>query len=275
MMKFKIMKQLFLISRLTLFLFVLILFSCGEEQTQKQEKNTVKEKSKTVNSLSDEEKYRQKMAAIDSNKQLKVFNGLSFNNEAGETVQAIGYVDINDQEVKIEELFSDPKTGNYGTNYFYIEAGKKFASKQIIYDNTKKPTVFVERVSYFNEKQEVIYTKERTAEYEELLGQAGFKPATLFDCEIDRAMRALNEEGEFETTFQGFIQYENLDYILVGANTKTGYVSSLAVILPNELINMLKSDERKYVGTPLEVQFQKDIGGSGMTYQALVDIRLK
>ena len=269
------MKQLISIPKVALLTIVLIVFSCGEEQNKVAEKQHNDSKAKTVAQLSDEEKYSQKMALIDSNQQLKMITGLSFNNEAGETVQSIGYLDMKDQEVKIEESFSDPKTGNYGTNYYYIEGGKKFATKQILYDNTRKPTVFIERVSFYNDNQEVIFTKEREAEYEELLSQSGFKPAVLFDCKIDRAMRALNEEGEFETTFQGFIQYENLDYILVGANTKTGYVSSLAVILPNELINMLKSDERKYIGTPLEVQFQKDVGGSGMTYQALVDIRMK
>ena len=134
--------------------------------------------------------------------------------------------------------------------------------------------MFTERISFYDANQKVIFTKEREAEYEELLNQVEFKPVGLFDCKIDRAMRALNEEKEFETIFQGFVETKAVDYILVGANEKDGFVSSLAVVMPNALTFELKENQTKYIGKLLEVQFQKTTEAN-VTYQALVDIRIK
>jgi hypothetical protein len=156
---------------------------------------------------------------------------------------------------------------------FYIEGGKKFATKQIVYDNTRQPTMFTERISFYDKNEKVIYSKEREAEYEEFLSQASFKPGALFDCKFDRALRLLNEEGEFETTFQGFIETKTVDYIIVGPNTKNGFTSSLAVVMPNALTQELKSNQLKYVGKKIEVLFEKTIEGN-VTYQALLNIRL-
>ncbi len=265
------MKQLISITKILTVSSVLILFSCGDAE---KSENAIKTASQTVSKISDEDKFSQKMALIDSNQQLQVINGLAFgNHENGISIEAIGYLNTNNQEVKIEEIYSDSKTGNSERTYFYIEGGKKFATRQIIYDNTRKPTMFTERISFYDQNQKVIYTKEREAEYEEYLSQASFKPTALFDCKIERAMRALNEEAEFETTFQGFIETKTVDYIIVGSNTKDGYTSSLAVVLPNALTAELKSNQLKYVGKLLQVQFQKTMEGN-VTYQALIDIRL-
>jgi hypothetical protein len=87
-------------------------------------------------------------------------------------------------------------------------------------------------------------------------------------------MRALNEEGEFETAFQGFVETKTVDYILVGANAENGFVSSLAVVMPSAFTFELKSNQQKYIGQLLEVQFQKTMEAN-VAYQALVDIRFK
>ncbi len=265
------MKQLILIPKILSLSFVLVLFSCGD--ADKDSKNGT-EATQTVAKISDEDNFTQKMSQIDANQQLQVINGLAYgNHENGISIEAIGYLDTNNNEVKIEEIVSDSKTGNSERTYFYIEGGKKFATKQIIYDNARKPSMFTERISFYDKNQKVIYTKEREAEYEEFLEQAIFKPASLIDCNIDRAMRALNQEAEFELTFQGFIETKNVDYIIVGSNTKDGYTSSLAVVMPNILTQELKSNQVKYIGRSLEVQFQKTMEGN-VSYQALIDIRL-
>jgi hypothetical protein len=263
-----------LINLSSTFIASLILFACNSSD-ENLTKVIPKEEIKIVEKISDEEKFMQKMASIDSIQELNIMNSLSFNNNEGSTIEATAYFDKNGAEVKILELFNDSKTGNQSTTTFYIANGKKFASRQILFDNTTKPTKFIERISFYDSTQKVQFTKERSAEYEELLNDVTFSPAKLFDCNIDRAMRALNEQGEFETTFQGFVTTKDLDYILVGANNEEGFVSSLAIILPDETINTLKSNERKYIGTPLEVEFQNKVNGNGASYQALMRIRMK
>lgn len=264
------MKQLISIPKILSLSFVFILFSCGD--TEKDSKNGAKA-AQTVANISEEDKLSQKMNLIDSNQQLRVINGLAFGNlDSGLTIEAIGYLDTNNQEVKIEEIYSDSKTGNTERTLFYIEGGEKFATKQIIYENSRQPTMFKERISFYDKNGKVIFTKEREAEYEEYLSQASFKPAALFDCKIDRALRLLNEEGEFETTFQGFIETKTVDYIIVGPKTE-GFTSSLAVVSPNALTQEIKSNQLKYVGKKIEVLFEKTMEGN-VTYQALLDIRL-
>ncbi len=266
------MKQLISIPKILTITSILVLFSCGD--SGKSAKNDAAKDGQNVTKISEEDKLIQKMNLIDSNQQLRVINGLAFGNiEQGISIEAIGYLDTNDQEVKIEEIYSDSKTGNTERTLFYIEGGKKFATKQIVYDNTRQPTMFTERISFYDKNEKVIYSKEREAEYEEFLSQASFKPAALFDCKFDRALRLLNEEGEFETTFQGFIETKTVDYIIVGPNTKNGFTSSLAVVMPNALTQELKSNQLKYVGKKIEVLFEKTIEGN-VTYQALLNIRL-
>ncbi len=268
------MKQFISIHKLVLSFSTLLLFSCGDDQNKSNEGENAADQTGTVKQLSDEDKFSQKMAAIDLNQQLQVINGLAYNNQSEVSIQVNGYLDSNDLEVKIEEFYNDAKTGNNERTTFYIEGGKKFATRQIIFDNTKKPSVFTERISFYDKDQKVIFTKAREAEYEELLSTVNFKPVSLFDCKIDRAMRALNEEEEFETAFQGFVETKTVDYILVGANADNGFVSSLAVVMPNAFTFELKGNQKKYIGQLLEVQFQKTMEAN-VSYQALVDIRFK
>jgi hypothetical protein len=268
------MKQFISIHKVVLSFSALLLFSCGDDQNKSNAGENAAAQTETVKQLSDEDKFSQKMVAIDTNQQLQVINGLAYNNQSEVSIQVNGYLDRNNLEVKIEEVYNDAKTGNNERTSFYIEGGKKFATRQIIFDNTKKPSVFTERISFYDKDQKVIFTKAREAEYEELLSTVDFKPVSLFDCKIDRAMRALNEEGEFETRFQGFVETKTVDYILVGANAENGFVSSLAVVMPNEFTFELKSNQQKYIGQLLEVQFQKTMEAN-VAYQALVDIRFK
>lgn len=265
------MKQLRSIPKILTISSVLMLFSCGD--SEKSAKNDATKSSHNIAKISEEDKLSQKINLIDSSQQLRIINGLAFGNiDKGISIEAIGYLDTNEQEVKIEEIYSDSKTGNTERTFFYIEGGKKFASKQIIYDNTRQPTMFIERISFYDKIGKVTYTKEREAEYEELLSQASFKPAALFDCKIDRALRIMNEEGEFETTFLGFVETKTVDYIIIGPKTKE-FTTSLAVVSPNALTQELKSNQLKYVGKKIEVLFEKTMEGN-VTYQALLNIRL-
>lgn len=225
--------------------------------------------------IENEDQFEQKMADIDNATDLKVINSLAYNNNAGSRTEAIAYLNQNDQEVKIEENFADVKTGNYGKYSFYVENGKKFATKEVYYDNELKSPSFVERISFYDENEKVIFSKERLAPFEDELEKAAFQIRSPKDCPIDRAMRVLNQEGEFTTTFQGFASAGNLTYLLVGENTKDGYASSLAVQYEEGDIKKLLKDERAFIGTPLEVQHEVMVDERGLKFQVLLAVKIK
>lgn len=246
-----------------------LLFSCSSESTS----TTKGSKKSSPNAM--EQEYDLLIAAIENNPDLTVMKSLAFNNNAGSTIQAIVFFDQFGNEVKMEEKYSDIETGNYGTSTFYFKEGRLFASKEIYHDELRKKPTFVERVSYYDSIPKVKLSKERTTFYEEDLPNTQFKAIQPVACSFDRAMRALNEEGEFITTFQGFITNGDMEYILVGENSENGFVSSLSITYKDPLLEKLKSNERKYLGTLLEVEFQEAEDVSGMNYQLLTSIKLR
>lgn len=249
---------------------IVVLYSCTSNSPSNTQKRVNNSKPSSM-----EQEYDRIIATIENNPDLTVMKSLAFNNNAGSTVQAIVYFDQFGNEVKMEEFYSDVATGNYGTSTFYFQQGRLFASKEVYHDEQRKKPTFVERVSYYDSIPKVKLSKERTTFYEEDLSNLQFQPIKPVACSFDRAMRALNEEGEFETTFQGFITNGDMDYILVGENSANGFVSSLSLTFKDPVIEKLKTNERKYIGTPLEVEFQEAEDVSGMNYQLLTTIKLR
>lgn len=222
-----------------------------------------------------EDKIDEQIKEIDDNKKLGILNGLNYNNNAGSTADATGYVDQKENLVKIDYIFSDVTSGNYGKQYFYIENGKKFASKEIYFDNEIKKPTFVERVSYYDKNEKVVFTKERTADYEEDLPTMAFQVAKLKDCSIKRPLDVLNQTGEFATTFQGIVVNGALKYIIVGENSKDGFASSLAIQYEDSSVKKLINNEREMIGTPLEVQYEEMMDETGLSFQVLMSVKIK
>ena len=252
-------------------LLTLLIMGCNPDSKVKDSTT----KKVNGNELKNEEEFEQRMAAIDNNANLKLMNSLAYNNNEGSTIEAIASFNSSDQEVKIEESYSDVKSGNYGKHSFYIENGRKFATKEVYFDNGVKKPSFVERLSFYDQKGKVIFTKERFSDFEEGLEKEAFQISVPKDCPIDRAMRLLNQEGEFKTTFQGFVTDGNLKYLLVGENTKEGYASSLAVQYEEGDINILIKNERAYIGTPLEVEYETMVDERSLKFQILLSVRIK
>lgn len=252
--------------------FISLFFIACESDSKNSEVDNKIEKVKT---LENEAEFESKISEIENNTELSVINSLSYNNNEGSRVEAVAFLDKNDKEVKIEETFSDVKTGDYGKKTFYIENGKKFASKEIYFDNQLKTPSFVERITFYNTKEKAIFTKERFAEIEDELESASFQIRSPKDCSIDRTMRVLNQEGEFTTTFQGFASDGNLSYLLVGENTPDGYASSLAVQYKEGDIQKLMNNEKSMIGQPLEVVHQVMVDERGLKFQILLSVKIK
>ena len=251
-------------------LFCLLFTACNSSNHKNDNSEEVKAQPKFPN----EEQLEEKMAAIENNKDLLVVNSLNYNNNAGSTASAIAYLDAQKYTVKMDEIFSDVTTGNYGTYTFYIENGKKIVSKEVYFDNELKVPIFVERISFYDKNQKVIYTKERTASYEEDLPQMQFQIAKLKDCPLDRTMRILNQEKDFETTFQGFASDGSTKFLLVGENTPDGYASSLAVQRLDKEIDKLSMNEKAMIGKKLEIQYDVMVDEQGLSFQILQSVKI-
>lgn len=248
----------------------IVCFSSCNSSTEKEAA-----KKENLSQFKDEKATDEKINAIDNNQDLALLQSLAYNDNLGSQTQAIAYLDKNQNEVKIEENYSDAKSGNYGTKTFYIENGKKFASKEVYFDNQRKKPMFIESVSFYDNSGKVIYTKERSSDFEVDLEQIPFQPAKLRDLSIDRTMRIINMEGEFETTFQGFVEDANLKYVLVGDDSPEGFVTSLVVQFEDATIKKLMNNEKEMLGTPLDVQYQAAMDENEMKFQILLSLKIK
>ncbi len=218
----------------------------------------------------DEQLFEDKMLAIENDTSLNVLKSLAYNNNDGSTEEASAYLDEVQNEVKIEEYFSNHVNGNYGKRIFFIEKGRKFASKEIYFDNQLKTPSFVERVSYYDKKGNVLFTKERKSFYEEDLDEHNFQIAKKYNCPIDNAMNMLNQEGDFLSTFQGFVKNKDMLYLLVGENTPNGYTAALVVQYVDNVIQQLQKNEKEYIGVPLDIQYEVGTDINNMTYRVLI-----
>lgn len=258
-----------------LFLVLIGLFLLGSCGSTSEESSETEKGIEKKSGMKDEEKFESRMAEVDNNKDLAVANSLSYSNNEGSTAEVAAFLDKSDNILKLEESFTDAKTQSYGKRYFYIENGKKYATREVFYDTGRKKAVFVERITYYNQGEKPIYTKQREAEYEIDMESLPFQMTSPKDCSIDRAMRILNQEGEFETTFQGFASDGSMNFLLVGENSENGYASSLAVQHTEGDIRKLMNNEKAMVGTPLEVQYERMIDERDFQFQVLVGVKIK
>ena len=249
---------------LLFFLTMTIFASCGEK-TATDEKVSI---PKNSDALED------KMAAIENNPAWKQYNSLSYNNNAGSKEEVIAYLNDKDEAVKLEERFTEVETGTYGVRFFYFSGGKKFASREVIFDNSLKKPSFVERMTFYDKKEQPLYMRERTAEFEQDLEKQPFTAKPPIEISVDRAMQVINQEGSFVTTFQGFALGGGISYILVGENTPDGFASSLAIQHENDDIKKLLMNERGMIGTPLHIEYQTMMNDQGLKFQALLSLSI-
>lgn len=243
--------------------------SCGNSEQTTQDNNLTEEPI-----YEDQEQIDKKIADRDDYEKWTPINSLVYTHTDGSSRDASAFLNEKEEIIKLLFRFSDAKTGIYGERVFYVENGKKFASRETYYDNTLKSPVFIERFTVYDKNEKPVFSKERTAEYEIDLENASFRMIDPKDCPIAEAMQVLGEEGPFETTFQGFASNGEMDFVIVGENKEIGYTSSVAVQHFEGDIAKLRMNERKYVGVPLKVMFERIIDERGFEFQALLGLKI-
>lgn len=240
-----------------IFPLALFLVACSSEEKPTDDKS---EKNKIVKSFSNEADMDNRMVEIDAIVETsdKYVSSMKFQKNDGAFVQVIGYMNRDNQIMKIEEQFSDGADKSQGVRTYYLNGGKPFMTRELI-DEIKpdKTGSFFDRISYYDAKGNVMKTKERRSAYQEDTETMSYKPVALQGITIDRAMRALNSEKEFACTFQGLVYEGAATYLIVGENAKGNtFTAALRCDYKDPLILQLSSDPESYLGDKLKVNFE-------------------
>lgn len=250
---------------------ILLLGSCGENKEENNKENPVKVHKSTKEELY----YDDKIAAIDLNEgSYDLSQSLNYSKENGDA-ENVKLLLKGKNIVRLTREFNDVKTGNYGKNFFYFENGKQFASREVYFDNQLKTPQFIDRTTYYDKKGEAVFTKEKMAEYEIDLENTTALPVKIKHIDISRAWSILNQEKEFESTFQGTVEANGATFLIVGPNDPDGYTSALVIQHFYGDIGAMVKNPKKYVGVPLEVEFQEMKDEKGFTFQILLNAKIK
>lgn len=250
---------------------LLILVACKSNNSKKTSELKEKpQKGLIVYKLKDEKSFDKQMIQIDSFVLAygKFASSLDYSKEDKTTIHVDAHLDNDENIVKLVEDFTDKEAAKMGTNSFYLHKGKVFITKEIYVTN--ESSNFIERISYYAPNGICLKSKERKAVSEVALQKAKFDAVPKTVCNIDRAMRALNQEKEFATTFQGFIQSGKDTYMLVGTPGTGGYTSALKVRQNDSFIADIRKDELRYLNGTIYLQFDKIQEVGGFQYQSLI-----
>ena len=187
--------------------------------------------------------------------------------DGGESIQVDGHMDEKNTILKLEEFFNEGNGKSSGRRIYYLNNGKPFLIHEEFDDVSGTKPQFRDRITYYNESGKALKTKERYADYQDVSESLAYKPAPLHALNIDKVMRVLNQEGEFQTTFQGFIHADVLSYLSVGENDPDGFHSQLRLDFKDPLVMALSANEEGYKGILLRVNYQKEHDSNGFEYQ--------
>ena len=242
--------------------------SCSDTEKNNSSKGLLVEKK-----LSNEGSFESEILAIDEEIATsgELLSSMRYTKENGAVILVHAHLSKQGKIIKIDEEYNEGDDGNYGMNSFYLKNDKVFASRAYFENKAKKPeSEFVERISYYSDDEKVVKTLERKAAYEEDIGSLAFKPGILKELKIDRAKRALNQEGEFSTNFQGFVLVQVLRYIVVGGSEEGGYTSAVRVDQEDDFVRFLVQNESECMNKRLQLSFQNITDDTGFEYQSYV-----
>jgi len=251
-----------------LFFLLFSLVNCENESTP----STPKKEKKRI-AFSEEfkdllvfEKYVKK---IDENKKLAKIQGLIYMDSEGNTNEASAWLDPNMNIVKIKQVEILTSGKKYERTFYFCE-GLKTISQQIISHYELKKLYFTEERSYYSTSGSVIATFQRYAKQEDV-SLAELSVGEKHDCPHRIALDLIKRTGEFETRFRGFDEAFGRNFIVLGTEDQS---TTLAFNVESPLLKQLKSSEKSFKNTYLEVEFSPITEPDGFTFQALVNLSL-
>ncbi|GEM_PF-483078 len=240
--------------------------SCGEAEPVVAEDDT----PEVYVPNEDEIAFDEYIAGIEANDSLAAGNSLYYSKGNGQSTEVEFFVNDKNEMVKMVEYYTQ-ESMTIAKNVFYFKDNRKFASMELFETGEGEEMHFVERVSYYGENEEPIITKQKTAIYEQDLDVESYELVDKHDCDMKHALEILNQEGEFNTTFQGFVKEGAFLYLIVGGNDPEAFSSSLVVQYVDQTIKKLQENETAMIGVPLTINFETvEDAGEGFEYQILL-----
>jgi hypothetical protein len=243
--------------------FLLVLNSCKSNEVKEEKTLTV----------SNEGAYNAEMKAIDSQivNSGKVASSLRFTKEEGSSIVVRAHLTDEGKMLKIEEEYNDGEPNNIGTTSFYYKKNKVFATREYFDDKlSEKSPKFVDRISYYDEKGNVVRTLEKRVNFEEDLELAEYSEVKKVKVSIERAKKVLDQKEEYKITFQGFLEVNALNYLIVGSSGKNAFTSGIRVDYEDAFIKTLLKNQEKYLNKKIEVVFENITDQTGFKYQSYI-----
>lgn len=246
-------------------LFLLGTVACKNEAADQQE-----EAGKEI-VLNNEGAIDAEIAAITETvaKEGQLMSSLSYSRENGEVYQVHAHLS-GGKILKLDEEFNDGPGKNHGINSFFLKGDDVIATREYYEDNTSTPeqSMFVERITYYDPKGKVLKSKEKRVAYEEQIEASTFKQVSSKGLKIDKAKRALNQEQEFMTSFQGIVTESGLHYIVIGSDGPDSYTSAVRADQEDDFVRFLVNNQKACVGKKVAITFETVTEDNGFTYQA-------
>lgn len=251
--------------------FILVLFTAC---TSKEPESVIDKTNPATDVMPNE--VDQLMLDIDADEaNMPIAQSLLYTKEDNTMTDATVYFDKNGVVAKISDYYLDGSTGVVIRTSFYFNGGVKFATRrtQELKNDAGKP-YFSEIITFYDKKGNATSSKQRKADFEELLENEAFFKTDITKMDEKVALQKINMQNEFAVTFQGFVESGPYEFLIVGEDKTNGYTSSLSIQSPVATINYLKSKGKEELGTPLNIEFERMIDNQGYEMQILLDVKL-
>jgi hypothetical protein len=250
-----------------LFLLAIALAACNDTATKDPEKTALA--SGKITSLPNE---LLKIDTLNKNKWTEggTLNYSKLDGLVGESVSL--FINEKSEVEKYTQKFSMPGKG--GVRHFYAQKNKIYAIMELFEESSNpNKSYMVERYSKV-ENDKVVETIERIADFEDDLINKPFNKTEVKQVDIAYMKRIINQEGEFETTFQGFLENGASVYMLVGEPKpgKDAFTAALQVDPRDPFIQGIMADPPANMNRKMSVEFE-DVrdANSGFTVQFMLN----
>lgn len=201
----------------------------------------------------------------------QLLSSFRFSKENAELMLAHAHLSTSGKILKIDEEFNKGNDGDYGMNSYYLHGDMVFASREYYEDRSDKTKpMYVERISFYDKKGKVLKTRERKVDFEEKIDDAPFHNVSPKGIKVDRAKRALNQEGEFEIRFQGFLEANAINYMILGGSEQDDFSTTVRIDQEDAFVRFLLMNESECMGKKLKVSFKNVTDNTGFEYQAYI-----
>lgn len=229
--------------------------------------DTDKAAEKKITKVQNEDKYDAEITAIENeiNKSSQVASSMRYTKDDASIV-VLAHLNKAGEIIKIEEEYNEGNGKNSGVNAFYYRKDEIFATREYYTDASGAEPCFKDRITFY-EKGKPVQSKEKKVVYEEELEGVEYHIVEPKGIKVDRAKNVLDQKGDFETTFQGFVDVAPLKYLIVGSKNSNGYTTALRVDYEDEFIKTLLANPKKYLNQKVAVEFQGVVDETGFAYQ--------